>query len=382
MVQEVDVHQSKSKYASRLNKINLLPDSQGKEILLQYVEWHNEKIPNKITYASATRSLDIALRFIDEFQKPFELTQRQLEKWFEKETKRNCLIRTGGDSLKETNRKISLGSIEKFQSQMLKFIKFIEFLKLKKPINLFNSKRMPVPLIAQFCFLDTNKKKQLEPPLVNQEQIKKVIDYLLSTGNYVDSVTGTLVALLNDTGMRLSEALTLRHCDLINEENYWLVQLQQSKTRTRTNVILLSKEYISKWLSTCPTKNNKQGLIFCTKTGEPVAYSPIRKSFINALEKNNVNWKTNSSFHYLRHLTASRLYEMPGNLIKYYLGWEDSEMRAVYSNYSWKVCIPYLLKSIKNNPMNNTKLSYMEEIEPENLEAVIERILLKKNILS
>lgn len=366
MEEIVDVHNSKKRYSDFVEKINKLSDSEGKETLLKYISWHDRQLENnKMSYSSCTRSLQIAYRVIDSFPKPSEITQKKLEEWFEVETKRNKLHRTGGGYSKETKDKISLGTIQKTQSQLMKFIKFIEFLKLNKPINLFNSKRIPVPLVAQFCFSDTTKNKFYEPPRVSQEQIKELIDYLLTTGNYIDEVTGVLVAYTNDTGCRNGEALSLRHENLFQEEGYWLAQLPESKTKTRTNVLLLSKEYMSKWLAKCPTKDNKKGLIFCNKKGNKLSYDSVRLSLKKALEKKNIDWKAYSAFHYIRNLASSRVYDMPQNLAEYYFGWKGSGMRAVYSTYNWKACLPYLLKSIKGNPMADAKLSYMEETKSQ-----------------
>lgn len=366
MVEEIDIHHSKKLYSNFIERINKVPEGQGKEILLKYVSWHEDQLTKKkMSHSSVLRSLQTAFRVVDAFPKPFDISQKQLEDWFETETKRNKLHRSGGDGVKEGTKQISLGTIQKEQSQLIKFLKFVEFLKLNKPLSLFNSKRIPIPLIAQFCFSDTSKSKEVEPPLVSQDQIKEVIDYLLSTGNYIDGVTGVLVSYLNDSGNRLSESLSLRHENLSQEEGYWLVQIQQSKTATRTNIVLLSKNYLSKWLANCPTKNNKKGLIFCNKKGEPLSYALLRKSLTKALEKKGVKWKEYSSFHYLRHLAASRLYEMPQNLAEYYFGWSGKGMRATYSAYNWKACLPYLLKANRGNPMMDSKLSYMEETKSQ-----------------
>lgn len=377
----LDIHHRKKQYDRIIKEINSLGEGEPKNTLLKYVEYHEGLIQkNKMTIGSAQRSISIACRICDFFENPKEIKQEELERWFSEEMKRKSLRRAGNDVLIPSNKQISDETARKIGNQLIKFLKFVEFLKLNKPVSLFFSKRIPVPSIAQFCIMEREKSKKYEPPLVSQLQVKQIIDELRTSTIYTERLSGVLMSFLNDTGARFGEAISLRHENLTKEGDNWIVQYNSSKTATRTNVLILSEDYIKNWVANCPTNPKKlghsKGLIFSNRNGNAIEYSLIRSALKKTLRKLNIPWKNYSAVHYFRHLTASRFAEMPDNLIKYYFGWEDSSMRANYSAYNYKMVMPYLIKANQNNPMLSPKFSYMDEQEKTIEEKHKQEILL------
>lgn len=368
-MEEIDIHNQMPRFEKEASKITQMAKSKNKELLEAYVRWHRQKIEQgSLAYSSAWRSLSHALKLCDYFEDISLATQEQVEKWFAEQINKEAVVKTSTGYLKPAGRKRSAETIEDIATQGEKFFKFVRFMEKGKPLELFNSRKCPIPEVCQFLSVDTSTRKVYEKPKVSQEQIKTLIEHLRSKGEYLSEQCGTLAALLNDTGMRFSEACTLRHKNISIEGDYLVISIKQSKTRTRTVCSVLAKPYLQTWISKSPTKNDPAGLIFCTRKGTKVNYGSLRHCFNKAIEELGIEWHDRSSFHYLRHIFASRASQWSDFLIKYWLGWHDRSMRAHYSEFAYKDCLPYYLEMVKDNPMLKAPLSYLEEKEAKTIE--------------
>lgn len=380
----VDIHKQKDAYNAKIKEYERLPASKNKDIMKKYIEWHNYQIEQKaMAHSSCVRSLRHALNLCDYFPDLTKATQNQVEKWFAEEMNKEKVHKTSIGSMKKMGCKRSPETLEDISTQAIKFFKFINFLDKGKPLYLFSSKKAPMPEVTEFIGIDIPKRKQYEKPKVKQEQIKDLIEWLRSKSSYNFDLTGVLVSLLNDTGMRFSEAVTLRIRDVVPEEDYLVITMQESKTRTRTIVSILAKPYLNSWLATHPKKKDTNALLFCNRQGKPVNYDALRRCFLQGINGLNIEWKNNSSFHYLRHLFASRATTFPDFYMKYWMGWHDNSMRSHYTNNTYLECLKYYKKMLReeNNCMLNNPLSVLDIKESQIEKNLNDRVKAMEKIL-
>jgi site-specific recombinase XerD len=383
---KVDIHKQESQYYKKIEEANNMPESKNKEYMKAYIDWHNYQIEQgAMAHSSSIRSLRHALSLCDYFHPDIsKATQTKVEQWFSEEMNKEKVHKTGSGYLKPTGKKRSPETLEDFSTQAIKFFKFVRFLDKDKPLHLFSSKRSPMPEQCEFIGIDISKRKVYEKPKVKQQVVKELVEHLRSKGSYNNDLTGVLCAFLNDSGMRFSECCTLRIKDVVPEEDYLVITLQESKTRTRTIVSILAKPYLVSWLSKHPDKNNPNALLFCNRDGKPVNYDALRKCFITSIEELNIEWKSNSSFHYFRHLFASRATCFPDFYMRYWMGWHDNSMRSHYSNNTYLECLKYYKQMLReeNNPMLNNYLSVLEKEDKTLTKSMQERLGVLEKVLS
>jgi len=373
-----DIHHTEEKYYNLIKKIKKQKTNPTKTILLKYIAWHNERIKNEMSYSSAKRSIEIANEISQQIKDIEQLNQKDIEKWWNKQLTRNKKHRTKDGTIQITKEKMRIGSQQKILSQAIKYFKFIEFLKYNKPINFFSSKKFPRPKCTQFLSISEQGRKKKEKPIITQEQIKQIIDYL-NDGTFLGQQCATITSLLNDSGLRFGEALTLKNKSVKIKDNYLLITLEESKTKTRTIVSSLAKEHVLGWLARSPNKNDPEALLFCDSKGKEVSYSRLRLRFRQALKELNIVWPENSSFHYLRHLWVSRSFNWPESLRSYWLGWTLPGMLETYGSFGYKECIPHYAKMIhdENNPMIDQTLSFLHSQQKEEEISNLEKMILK-----
>lgn len=372
----LDLHKSKKYYSNLCAKIEAEKPSKKRDILLKYIEWHNKKLEKgNLEQSSIKRSVEIAYSFLDKCPLALEHDINAVKQWWL-------------DYAENKER----SALQKTSSQVKKFLKFRDFSETGEDMRFFNNKVAPTSKEAMFFIMDEAPRKQFEKPRISQEQIKQVLDELLK-GNKASILTCALVSLLNDTGARFSEIATLRNKDIVLEEDYLVITIQQSKTRTRTVISALSKKYLNAWLSISPNRNNSDALLFCNEKKNPLNYNIVLRKFKKTLETCKVSWAKGSSFHYLRHLFASRTNQWDGDLLSYWLGWSmKNKMRERYSSWTYKACIKqyYSMLEEEKNPMLNMSLTFIDKQKEDeyktrliqDIEPLIQAYLEKKNLKS
>lgn len=388
----IDIHNQKPTYERILQRIEALPNSKNKEIIKQYIAWHQHQIDQKkLAYSSAIRSLRHALNLCVYFYPDITtVTQKQVEEWFSYEIEKEKVHKTSTGSLKPTGTKRSVETMEDYSTQGIKFFKFVKFISKGKPLLLFNSKKMSLPEQFEFISVDTSERQTYEKPRVTQEEIQKLIEFNWTKKSHVPHMVGCMTALFNDTGMRFSEGTTLRLKDISSQGEYSVISIQQSKTRTRTVPVILCQPYLTAWIGQHPQKDNPNALLFYSNKFEVdskgkkvkskeismVDYDSCRTVFNDSIKELGISWKEKSAFHYLRHLFASRATVYPDFFLKYQLGWHDRSMRAHYSQNTYKECLGYYKQMIQQerNPMLNKKLSFLDKQQRTEEDLMIEKI--------
>jgi len=367
----MDFHNGKKRFERRSEKLRSLPSSKAKDALLKYLEYHESILGREqMSYLSALRSIEIAEMlakwkgFFDE--EPYSV--EAVKGWWCFSLERNS---------KQSNRKISPAGLQKLQTQATKFLKFLDFLHLGEDFKFFNLRREPSPKAARYFVFDSSPKRK-EIKRLDIAKFKEMIDLLMSSPKFYDRLAGVMAVFCYDTGCRFSEAASLRNSSLQYENDYILASLEDSKTFTRTNVCILSCEFLVSWQRFSPTKDNPDGFLFCSRLGSFVPYDKVCFSLKRAAEKVGFVFPDGKLWHYLRHEFASRAYEMPENLIRYYLGWSNGGIRATYSHYSYKDCLLHLYKMNEGYPMLNKPLSFLDAGKKEEFQSKLEQMVEEK----
>lgn len=366
----MDIHKVNRRYELLTQRIRALPDSNNKKVLEKYIDWHEQQIKDGMAISSAKRSLEIAFDVADHCKNLANIKAVELEEWWNKQLTRKVNHRTGGDNKKALDRQLSDGSKQKLLSQCLKLVKFCDFLQYNKPLSLFSAASYPKPEICRFLVRQKNERKRKEEKVVSQNDIQRLIKHLLAKGDYNNRLVATLVALCNDCGLRLGEAVGVRHSDIKADEKALQIYIRESKTAQRTVLCLLAKKVLLNWVANCVTKNEPDALVFTKPNKKLVDYSLLRKKLKEALKELNISWPENTSFHNLRHLASSRFVEWPQVAKCYWMGWELPGMEAIYTKPNVSMCKKHYFKSIKDNPMLDEPLSELEaEIDREAIDS-------------
>ncbi len=364
----VDLYGNKARYwRRRVEVINEVP-IEAIEIMKKYVELHDLKFEREqMAYGSALRSLETAKSILTFpnmlIEKPYSLDAAKA--WWKYQ-----LNRTSSKSKK----KLTISTLEKEQGQASKVLKFLEFLETEEDVTFFNTQKLP-PAKASRYFIVEIPKKQKEIPRLDLDKFIEVFNRLKKSPNYYDKLAGVIAISAYDLGCRFSELASIKNKSLQYVDGQLLINLEDSKTKTRTVIPILSKKYLINWQANSPTKDNPEGYFFCSRFGGTVPYDKVSLAFKQMSDKVGFKFPDYKLWHYLRHEFASRAYQMPENLIRYYMGWSDGSIRAVYSHSNWKECLIYIQKMNENHLLLDEPLSILEKQETSLFEKQLEEMV-------
>ena len=161
-----------------------------------------------------------------------------------------------------------------------------------------------------------------------------------------------LIALISDTGMRLSEALGLRIEDLHIESNIPYVNIEPNSARTlktkssKRQIPLVGSSF---WAAQQILKNVKNEFAFPHYTIKDYCYTNSASAALNKWLKSRV--PDHCVIHSFRHSMRDRLREIncPTEMIDQIGGWSVKKVGSFYGNgYSLIKLIKVLNKIVKN----------------------------------
>ncbi|MEA5516959.1 tyrosine-type recombinase/integrase [Nodularia sp. UHCC 0506] len=218
-----------------------------------------------------------------------------------------------------------MGRTEKTINHILKTVKsFYEFqtrLGVTEPINFYQAKRIDPSKMkyksvlhhTQTGIIKTNilklKEPRTFPGCLTKEQVRKLID---ACNNIRDKF---LIYLLYETGMRIGEALGLRHEDIfskgVNEIHvtYRDDNANHARAKTGSRIIHVSKDlmrmYSNYLVNNYPEVDSDYVFVNCWKhpLGEPMTKSNVDNLFIRLATKTGIK----AYPHILRHTHATEL---------------------------------------------------------------------------
>ncbi len=142
------------------------------------------------------------------------------------------------------------------------------------------------------------------------DQIKAILDnsaYFSKKEQLIPGLYQTLFSLLYSTGIRIGEALSLKHADYINDHK--LIHIKEGKFRKQRYLVLSNSaanrlnQYIQNYRCTLPLEQDSP--LFVNIRKKPLTYQSARYTFIKTLNKSGIN-KDDSGprLHDFRHTFA------------------------------------------------------------------------------
>lgn len=200
------------------------------------------------------------------------------------------------------------------------------------------------------------KPNYIEPSSIpTQEQVKQMVEAAQNKGSVFDVRNQALIALLNDLGLRIGDAISIRIKDIQEEENYLVVTVPHSKSLPRTLVSYLAKPFIKKLLNMHPQKNVPDAPLFIDKTGKRLMYAAAAKQVAKVFEKVGYSPPQYKLTHIFRHawkVRADRYFSQAQ--AEYAGGWSSKSIgNRIYSHFYYKELVEPYFRMIKgeNNPM-------------------------------
>lgn len=175
------------------------------------------------------------------------------------------------------------------------------------------------------------RSEEEKPDTLTDEEIQKLIDACPSSRDKC------LVTLLNDSGVRIGEALGIRIKDIEQTDYGMKVSVSRGKTGYRTVVIAgRSIIYLKRWLNDHPDSNNIDSYLFLElnnghnrqNEGKPLKHYVINSLMIRLRKRTGIQIYA----HMFRHSAASRLAGVvPEAILEKQFGWiPGSKMSSVY----------------------------------------------------
>lgn len=198
------------------------------------------------------------------------------------------------------------------------------------------------------------KKKQALPRFLDEEDIKKILNYLyVNKDSFKNFQTLLLTELLYATGLRVSELVSMKLSNLNEGLNSICILGKGNKERV-IPLAKITKKILSQYLCSSQYLKSKaksqDSWLFPSKrshiTRQTYYYKLKSIAIKSGLNKNNI------SPHMLRHAFASHMLKNGADLkvIQYLLGHEDISTVQIYTHVNLKDS----LNAIKKHPIRNT----------------------------
>ncbi len=204
--------------------------------------------------------------------------------------------------------------------------------------------------------ITTPKKSKVLPKFIEEEGVKKVLDYLyMNKNSFKNYQTLLLTELLYATGLRVSELVSLKLSNLNEDLNSVRILGKGNKERI-IPLAKISKKILSQYLSSsyflkAKAKSRNSWLFPSRKshiTRQAYYYKLKSIAIKSGLNSNKI------SPHMFRHAFATHMLKNGADLkvIQYLLGHEDISTVQIYTHVNLKDS----LKAIRKHPIRNTLL--------------------------
>ena len=209
-------------------------------------------------------------------------------------------------SLRKKN--ISNSSINRKISSLKNFLKFLHSEKIVKDINLD-------------IFESLNNSKKI-PKAISKEEINKIFDSLKNSKSLNKNIYIIILKLMYLSGLRISEALSLKWSDFSKTDMTLNIYGKGSKER---------KSYLtSDFLDTLYSVKKDEGFIFCIE-GKKISVRSVNKFLDKAYKDGLIEYKISS--HVFRHSFATSMLENDADIrhIQKLLGHSSISTTEIYT---------------------------------------------------
>lgn len=146
-----------------------------------------------------------------------------------------------------------------------------------------------------------------------------------------------IITLILYTGIRVSEALTLRTKDITKDKEVYLLNIRGKGDKSRVVMVkaFCIEEMLSEWLALrASIPEVEDQLLFCNKNGKMLSQAYIYKNVENILKYAGIK-KEKMGAHMLRHSFATLLYQRHKDLVlvQEALGHADLNTSRIYTHF-------------------------------------------------
>ena len=171
------------------------------------------------------------------------------------------------------------------------------------------------------------RREERLPKTADKEAVEQLIEHARQPYK-------TILAILYETGVRRSEALSLKYGDVEKWEHGYKIRIRRSKSQPRTVYIILYQNILEDLLRKHRTKDPEDWL-FKTRTGNPVTPSALTMYIRRLARSLGLDPdKTHLHPHAFRHLRATELYKtrkLSEKELMILFGWKTREMIDIYA---------------------------------------------------
>lgn len=156
-------------------------------------------------------------------------------------------------------------------------------------------------------------------PTLNEEQINTLLRLMISNTPQEIARSRAIIIVLFDSGARIDELLNVRLKHLTIENGNYKIRIEFSKTKARTVVLPLSKNYLDEWLDHHPYRDNPLAQLF------PLSYTAVH----HMLKRAGNRLGTRLTPHVLRHASATYWAKhLTQYQMNYRFGWSMNSKQA------------------------------------------------------
>ena len=185
-----------------------------------------------------------------------------------------------------------------------------------------------------FSLIKSLKIEKKLPLVLNESQIKELLEYETSKDENVNNRNNLMIRLILDSGLRLSELVELKLTNINLDENMIFVRGKGNKDRftfftNKTKELLIN--YLDKIRPNFILDSTE--FLFLSKQGTPIHKRTFEKTLLKVKLKDK---SINLHPHLLRHTFATRLLEEGADLkmVQELLGHESLSTTQIYTNIS------------------------------------------------
>ncbi len=141
-----------------------------------------------------------------------------------------------------------------------------------------------------------------------------------------------IIKLIAYTGIRVSEALNIKHRDITKEGDCFMIRIRGKGNKYR--VVLIKQHLISTLLSNVLNSTCKNGLVFCNRSGNKMTQAYISRIVEQILFQAGIRKEKNGA-HMLRHTFATLLYRKKKDiiLVQEALGHASLNTSRIYTHF-------------------------------------------------
>lgn len=194
-----------------------------------------------------------------------------------------------------------------------------------------------------------NKGRKLPPEVLTRSELDSLIKSC-DRRSFTGLRAKALIVFMWRTGLRCSEALSVRPCDLSRKQNTVRVLHGKGAKARTVGIDDSTLALIDDWIGRRKAVGVREGPLFCSRTGSPVHGSSVRRLFDMLRQRAGLSKRFHP--HSLRHTFACELVRegTPVNIVQQLLGHNNL---ATTNTYLQGIEPLEAINAIKNRPDPN-----------------------------